>query len=124
MHDFFTDPDETLVNAILGEEAPAQRRDRVWSVPLSEGRVWTIRQRTAVCELAWGTTPCTTLARLDPLGRHVCDHHWDLLWICFGCGAWLPEGTSGSCSPPCARVHHATQTWLGKRLGARYTTPE
>jgi hypothetical protein len=115
---------------ILGEAAPTRQRTGVWPWSLAAGDGWPIRQRTAVCEIPMYVTkagvsyPCRTLAAIDPLGRHVCHHHCQLLWICWGCGAWLPEGTSGDCSLQCTQAPHATQRWLGQRLGARYTTPE
>jgi hypothetical protein len=120
-----------FVELILGEAAPTWRTCAVgWSLSNAEGDSWPITVRTALCEIPLAVTaagiwyPCQTLAvaGVDERGRHVCDGHWLFLWTCAGCGAWLPEGNSGYCSPQCAGwANNATQTWLGQYLGARYT---
>ena len=102
---------------ILGEAAPTRQRNRVWSNPWAEGISWERQQRTAVCEIPRYVTEAGA-------SDGVCSRYTTLrLWICAGCGAWLPEGMSSYCSPQCTQVNHATQTWLGQRLGARYATP-
>jgi hypothetical protein len=114
-----------FVEMILGDEAPSQRRDCAWLWPLTEGCVWPLAQRMALCEIPWGPqqpfcVPCLTLAAEDGLGRFLCPDHWRMLWTCAGCGSWLPEGRSGYCSPACTTANHSTQTALGRWLGARY----
>jgi hypothetical protein len=114
-----------FVQDILGDDAFTQECAHIWVG--WEGKLpvlWQIPQRTAVCEISlyeradWIICSCQTLAGLDARGRHVCVSHWQFLWTCT-CGAWLPEGMSGYCSPRCPKDY--PRTWLGQRLGARYT---
>ena len=123
-----------LIEQILGDDAPTlQRAALTESRHAIYGGYIPIQQRMAACEIPLDETaaglcyPCETLATLATLnaqGRHVCSTHARLLWHCGGCGGFLPEGRSGYCSLVCTRAAHATATWLGQRLGARYTTPE
>jgi hypothetical protein len=120
-----------FIAMIIGDDAPRWRLAAVWSGDLDTGGWWDgSDQYSARCELPWQSPtpagwdfPCPRMGSLDLQGRHVCADHWDLLWTCAGRGTWLPEGTSGYCSQACTAANHATQTWLGQRLGARYLPP-
>jgi hypothetical protein len=122
---------DAYIATILGEEAVqcAQwGRVGVWVAMGLE--LWPPLQATAYCQAPCYmhdtglVEVCRTVAGIDALGRHVCEAHRRILWTCMGCGGFLPAGMSGYCSPACTRADHGTATWLGKWLGARYTTPE
>jgi hypothetical protein len=115
---------------VLGEDAvQCQRWQRVIGSTAMADALWPLVQQVATWQCpGWITDTglvevCRRVAGLDALGRHVCAQHWRLLWSCAGCGAFLPEGTSGYCSQACTSADHGTATWLGQLLGARYSAP-